>query len=59
MNLKQLPRPAKKDRVKKAPESPGRIPERVYVDSAGRVWPWLCDQNPAMWLGGDDDGVMD
>lgn len=35
--------------------SDGRIPGRVYVDAQGKEWPWLSEQNPAVWLGGADE----
>jgi len=31
------------------------IEARMYIDSTGKSWPWVCDQNPRMWLGWEDD----
>ena len=28
---------------------------RVYIDKLGNELPWVCDQNPRMWLGWEDD----
>ena len=36
-------------------KSEGKIPGRVYVDRNGKEWPWVCDQNPRMWLGQNED----
>jgi len=63
---KQLPEPARKGLIAKLcskvadafvveRKSGEKIPDRVYIDNNGVEHPWVCDENPRMWLGQNEE----
>lgn len=57
--LRQLPKPARKGMVTVIlphgePERE-KIPGRVYITKDGRELPWVCEENPRMWIGQNED----